>query len=266
MQSNDYSYGVKDLYQGVFLASQDMKINGINYKKDDVLLFFDNIQGIAFEEEKSSVAAEGGFDNRRLINWSTTHSVNGVMDLGRISKIGYGIINETILNNISNIKAIRQIEKQSAKGNIVYLKHSPLDGREITISKMNQGVIVSKITEFTVKENTLILNENDIDVLVDYYFSYQTNAASIKIGSNNLPGYLKFVGKFYYTDEQGSSRKTALIEIPKVEIDGNFSINFGRNTSPIVSILRFKAIPVGERQNSKAVEIIYLDEDIDADF
>ena len=263
---SDYSYGIKDLYQGIILAGQDTMINGISYKENDVLLFFDNIQEMQFQEATSSVSARGGFDNRQLINWETTEEIDCVLQLGRISKIGYGIINGNILNSKKGIKAIRQIEKTYIEDNKAYLKHTPLQDREISVMKMNQGVIVSKITEFEIQENTLILKENDIDVLVDYYFSYDTDALSIKIGEKNLPGCLKFVGKYYYTDEQGSSRKTAIIEIPKIQINGSFTITFGRNASPIVSILRFKAVPIGDRQNTKTAEIIYLDEDIDGDF
>lgn len=261
----DCTYGAKDLYSGMLLASKDITINGVEYKENDVILYFDNIQSITFQESKEDISARGGFNNRSLVNWSTTQEVQGIMEVGRISKMGYGLINSNIINNINSIKAIRQIEKHQVEDNIIVLRHTPDQNYNVKVMKLNQGSIVGKITEFEIKENTLVLKENDIDVLVDYYFSYNTKALSVKIGEKNLPGCLKFVGKFYYTDEQGSSRKTAIIEIPRIELNGTFEINFGRNASPIVSVLRFKAVPIGDRENTKTAEIIYLDEDIDGD-
>ena len=115
------------------------------------------------------------------------------------------------------------------------------------------------------QDDTLILEDTDIDVLVTYWYDVDIDYQTVDVGAKDFNGYLKFVGKFYYTDENTSNRKTGIIEIPKLLIQSNFNLNFGRNTSPLISVLQFAVIPDGSRYKRKSIQVTYLDDDIDAD-
>lgn len=268
--SKDFLYGVKDIYQGALLAGTPMTINSHKFEENDVLIYFDSIQQITFSEDSDSTSAKGGFNNRDQVMWNTTKGVDCQLQTGRISKLGFGIINQTILNNINNIKSIRQFDtiKLDISGE-GQLKHTPITDNEkkkIKVYEMFNGVMGREILDYSIEGSTIKIETTDItDILVDYWFYYNTNANSINIGEKTLNGFFKFVGKFYYSDEQGSSRKTAIIEIPKLIITGEFDINFSRNASPLVSLFQFKAVPLGDREKTKTVEVFYLDEDIDGE-
>ena len=118
----------------------------------------------------------------------------------------------------------------------------------------------------TNNDNTITLEEDiENNVLVDYWYKYDTGFEILSIGKKDINGYLQFVGKFYYTDEYSGVNKTGLIEIPQLRISSDFDLRFGRNTNPFISVLNFEAIRNGVRGDGKALEIIYLDRDIDAD-
>ena len=258
-------YGIKNLYQASLKTCNDMEILGIKYSAGDTLLYFDNIQEMVFNEDREEVAARGGWNNREHVIWEITHSVAASMNMGVINKLGYGLVNKVAPQH-SEGRAINQVENKEVDGVTIEVLHSIDDSRPITIWEVENGAIQHKILDFLVSGNTITLEEEiSNNVLVDYWYQYNTGYDILPIGKKDINGYLQFVGKFYYTDEYSGVNKTGLIEIPQLRISSNFDLRFGRNTNPFISVLNFEAIPNGIRGDGKAIEIIYLDSDIDAE-
>lgn len=259
------NYGVKNLYQGALLAYAPITINGKNYEENDVILFFDDIQEIAFQEQNSAVSATGGYHNRPLISWDITEEINCELLLGTISKLGYGLVNKAVLKSTIPSKAIRQFEKaQVDKSNKIHTKHPIDQDRPLHLFSLSGQSVEKEILDFSIEGNTISLEENFDFVFVDYYFKQEMDIQKVWIGDKVLNGFFKFVGKFYYTDEQTGVQKTALIEIPKLSLNSSFSIDLGRNVNPSITTLSFTAIP--NQKNSRSISISYLTEDIDGDF
>lgn len=258
-------YGIKNLYQASLKTCNDMEILGIEYSAGDTLLYFDNIQEMVFNEDREEVAARGGWNNREHVIWEITHSVAASMNMGVINKLGYGLVNKVAPQH-SEGRSINQVENREVNGVTIEVLHSIDDSRPITIWEVENGAIQHKILDFLVSGNTITLEEEiSNNVLVDYWYQYNTGYDILPIGKKDINGYLQFVGKFYYTDEYSGVNKTGLIEIPQLRISSNFDLRFGRNTNPFISVLNFEAIPNGIRGDGKAIEIIYLDSDIDAE-
>lgn len=258
-------YGIKNLYQAALKAGTDMEILGIKYSAGDTLLYFDNIQEMVFNEDREEVAARGGWNNREHVIWEITHSIAASMNMGVINKLGYGLVNKVAPQHEVG-RAINQIENVEVEDDTITLLHSIDTSKPIIVWEVEDGAIQHKILDFSVQDNTIILEEPiENNVLVDYWYQYDSGYDILSIGKKDINGYLQFVGKFYYTDEYSGVNKTGLIEIPQLRISSNFDLRFGRNTNPFISVLNFEAIPNGDRGDGKAVEIIYLDSDIDAD-
>ena len=258
-------YGIKNLYQASIKAGTDMIILGNEYKAGDTLLYFDNIQEMVFNEDKGEVAARGGWNNREHVIWEITHSIAVSMNMGVINKLGYGLVNKVAPQHDES-RSINQIENREVNAGRIELLHSIDTAKPVVVWLVQNGAIQHKILDFSVADNTITLEEDIEDnVLVDYWYQYDTGFEVLSIGKKDINGYLQFVGKFYYTDEYSGVNKTGLIEIPQLRISSDFDLRFGRNTNPFISVLNFEAIPNGVRGDGKALEIIYLDRDIDAD-
>ena len=258
-------YGIKNLYQASLKTCNDMKILGTQYSAGDTLLYFDNIQEMVFNEDREEVAARGGWNNREHVIWEITHSIAASINMGVVNKLGYGLINKVAPKHEEG-RAINQIENREVVNSRITLLHSIDDSKPIVVWRVANGAIQNKILDFSVSGDTITLGESINDnVLVDYWYQYSTGYDILSIGKKDINGYLQFVGKFYYTDEYSGVNKTGLIEIPQLRISSNFDLRFGRNTNPFISVLNFEAIPNGIRGDGKAIEIIYLDSDIDAD-
>lgn len=263
----DNNYGIKDLYKGYLLAGPKTTVNGQAYEENEIILEFDDIQRIAFGENIQSISARGGYLNPALINWETVRDMYGAIDMGRVSPNGFAMIARSHIHSTEDgVKSIPNTE-QAYVGDDgkLDLEHEPNTSYPLRIWLMERGIKSSEIIDYEIEDNTIILEDTNVDVLATYWYDVEINYQSVDVGAKDFNGYLKFIGKFYYTDENTSNRKTAIIEIPKLQIQSNFNLNFGRNTSPLISILQFAVIPEGPRQKRKSITITYLDDDIDAD-
>ena len=258
-------YGIKELYQGMLKATTPIEIFGKVYNPNETILLFDNIQSINFNENNSIVNATGGWNNIPLVTWNITNEITGQLNVGIVSKKEYGIMNNTKLQSAAPPMLINQIEEHSCNGMQITVFH-PIDtNNPVKVFKIIENNL-EEILDFTIQDSTIKLEEEIYDnILVDYWFQYQSTSELIEIGRKDINGYLMFTGKFYYVDEFTGVRKTGLIEIPRFSIEGNFSIRLGRNANPFISTLNFKGIPSRERRDGVAVKISYLDEDLDAE-
>ena len=257
--------GIKDIYQATIKTLSPLTINGQQYKAGDTLFYFDNIQELSFTEDKESVYAHGGWNDRNLVEWEIMHAINCSINVGVLSPIEYGVVNKTLAKK-STALSVNQIENLEVDGTTILTYHSIDSTKPVRVWSVVNGSADTEILDFTVDDDTIILeNEYDGNVLVDYWFNYQSNLTTLNIGQRDLNGFLMFTGKFYYVDEFTGVRKTGLIEIPKLRIESDFSIRLGRNTNPFISILNFQAIPDGERGKGIALKMHYLDIDLDAD-
>lgn len=265
-QSDTGRYGIKDIYEASLKAAVSMDIMGTHYDIGDTILYFDKIQEILFQENKNVNDARGMFDNRSLVHWESTKEVNCIMNMGTVSHLAFGIMNGNMIKRLPT-KKINQYERVYVGMNgKAKVKHIVDTNSKISIYELENDRRVRKILDYTIEDDTIILEDKNIDILVDYYFLYNQGMEIVNVGQKDLNGYLMFVGKFRYTDEYTAVQKTGLIEIPRLRINSNFAINLGRNTNPLVSALQFQAIPLGSREQATTVSVSYLDEDIDGDF
>ena len=196
---NTPRYGVQDLRQAVLKATNPMVIYGQKYEPDDVILYFNSIQNVAFQEILNTADARGGFDNRAHVHWETTREINGMLEMGIISQLTMGVMNRALLKKEIKPKMIDQLEE--SKSNTlaqVELRHKPADPTKVKVYQVINGTVIRKKLDYTINGTTLQLEIADINVLVDYQFQYLGTSQIVDIGHKDLDGYLKFVGKFYY--------------------------------------------------------------------
>lgn len=262
---NTDTYGVKDLFDIIIKTNKEMVLFGQKYEKDDVVLYLNEAQGMSLQEVVDPRYARGGYNNARHVSWETTKEVAGAIELGVVSKLAYGIMNNTKLKREMALKIISQIDIGTVDDRGYFkLKHIPTN--TVKINQVINDTVIRKNLEFSIEGATIKLETPDIEIVASYDFAFNGKKEVVNIGEKDLHGDFMFVSKFYYTDEYDGLQKTGIIEMPKIRIDSSFQILLGRNTNPLISLLRFTALPIGERSNSKTISISYLDEDIDGDF
>jgi hypothetical protein len=154
---------------------------------------------------------------------------------------------------------MREKLESNEKGEIV-IKYTP--NNNIFIYDANTG---EKITDWTPAGRLLYINTPYRVVFVDYEYDYNNGFARMTIGRSLTTGFLSLTGKMKVKDDTTGKVVTGIIKIPKLRLMSDLSIRVGSDAIPQVGRLDAIAVPEGARGQSKVMEIIFLNDDIDAD-
>ena len=259
----DKEFGMQELYFVQLKSTYPIEIKGKSIAAGEVIAAFDKIQIANFNDIHREVAAQGGYQNRKLVVWNRTEGVNLIFTQGIFSKTQLGLMNNTRLVDISNNQVVRIAQRDEletdSEGKIT-LTHAPIDSWIFVYNKETG----EKLTGLTfVDETTLQTPLVYKDVIVDYEYGYDNGADVSFIGEDIFEGYVTLEGRSRIKDDVTGETHTAIIYIPKLKITSDFNLTLGTNAQPVVGKFSGVALATGDRGSSKALEIYFLDEDID---
>jgi hypothetical protein len=253
----------KELYEVSLKSTLPIEVSGTKIEAGETIASFDRIQIANFQEIKSIASANGGWDNRAHVFWETTKEVKINFSQGVFSKIQLALMtNAQLINNEG--EQIIPINKREEF-------ESDERGKIIIGRTLREPVFVydkatgKKITGWTSTTDSILLNEAYKSVIVDYWYDYDNGCQIMTVGRPLTQGYLSLVGKMRVKDDITGKVKTGIIKIPKLRLMSDLSMRVGSDAIPQVGRLDAVAVPEGVRGQSKIMEIIFLNDDIDAD-
>ena len=176
-------------------------------------------------------------------------------------------MNNTRLINIGENQIVRIAQRDEletdSEGKIT-LTHVPIDSWIFVYNKETG----EKLTNLTWVDKTQAILQTPLvykDVIVDYEYGYNNGADVSFIGEDIFEGYVTLEGRTRIKDDITGETHTAIIYIPKLKITSDFNLTLGTNAQPMVGKFSGTALPIGNAKNSKALEIYYLEDDIDRD-
>ena len=261
----DNEFGMQELYFVQLKSTYPIEIKGVQYAAGEVVAAFDKIQIANFKEINREVAAQGGYQNKKLVIWDRTEGVNLIFTQGVFSKTQLGLMHNARVLSINEGKRIRIAQRDEletdGEGKIT-LTHAPIDSWIFVYNKETGEKLtdLSMIDSQTI-QTPLIYKE----VVVDYEYGYDNGADVELVGEEIFDGFLTLEGRTRIKDDITGETHTAIIYIPKLKITSDFNLTLGQNAQPVVGQFKGTALSIGGRKTSKALEIYYLDEDIDRD-
>ena len=255
--------GFKELYEVALKVTYPIEVGGQQLENGEIIALFDKIQIANFQEIKNSASANGGFDNRTHIYWDSTKEI----------KINFiqGVFSKTQLALMSNLKLLEnqntsptlvgcREECESDENGKIILKHSPK--RPIFIYDKNSN---KKIINWSQQSDVILLSNAYQSVIIDYQYEYDNKYTVLSVGKTLTQGFLSLTGKMRVKDDTTGKVVTGIINIPKLRLMSGLSIKVGSDAIPQVGRLEAVAVPEGARGQQKVMEIIFLNDDIDAD-
>lgn len=255
--------GFKELYEVALKATLPIEVGGRKIEVGETIASFDKIQLANFQEVREIVSANGGYGNRAQIVWDATKELKLSFTQGVFSKIQLALMTNT--NLISN------------KGDETTLVHSRSlletdnTGKIVIPREVRKPVFVydvetgEKIMDWQLSANEIHIGPRYKAYIVDYYFEYNNGFKELQVGRPLTTGFLSLIGKMRVKDDDTGKVKTGIIKIPKLRLMSDLSIRVGSDAIPQVGRLEAVAVPEGARGQSKVMEIIFLNDDIDAD-
>ena len=261
----DKEFGLQELYFVQLKSTYPIEIKGKEFAAGEVVAAFDRIQISNFQEIHKEAAAQGGYQNRKLVIWNRTEGVDLIFTQGIFSKTQLSLMNNMRLITLNENQIVRIAQRDEletdSEGKIT-LTHIPMNSWIFVYNKETGEKLtgLSQVDQQTL-QTPLIYQE----VIVDYEYAYDNGTDVSFVGEDIFDGYLSLEGRTRIKDDETGETHTAIIYIPKLKITSDFNLTLGLNAQPIVGKFKATALATGERKQSKALEIYFLEDDIDKD-
>lgn len=267
MENNDLLFGAKEFYGVTFRALYDFVIGNRKIQEGEVIVRFEDIQIATLDEKQRSWRAHGGYDDRSLVVWDETQSVNFSFTQGTFSKLQMAALtNSKIARQIApDTYNIPKTEFLESNENGQFSLQWPARESSIQVHNVKTGDRIN-IESFDALARTVTINDHYADIVVDYYIDYDKDVLSYQIGESLIRGYITVEGKTRLKDDKTGNTVTGILTIPKLKLKSGLSVRLGREGIPMVHTFVGEGLPVGSRGNKVIAQLITLQDDIDSDF
>lgn len=256
--------GVKELYDVVLKAYTDTEINGVRVKEGQVIGRFDKIQIARLKEDKSYIAARGGFGNRELVVWDDTESIEITFTQGVFSKTQLSILLNAHMatKEASSEQLVPYYEEDESNEEGKFTLSAVPERKGLFLYNKKTG---EQITDYVVEGKEITINEPYVEVISDYYSKYQDKSYEIKIGTPLTNGFLRLEGRTRLKDDNTGETVTGILTIPRLKLESGLSMQLGQAASPAVGTFYGEGYPTGKRGHKVVSSLLILSQDIDED-
>ena len=275
-------FGVREICDVVLKAKANQKVGNKIFYKNEPVIYFDTLKTSSMEGAATTVYAQGGRGNSRLVAWEGERTVTFTMEDALISPAGFMILSgagliEASAENTIKVHTTEQTNNvKVADGGVVTveLAEAPYDGDGedyIYVMLMNDGEVVSEpfIPE-KVEGKVLTLKVSDDlvagkatawkegfkqggVVLVDYYVERSSGAQQIEITPDKFGGNYYLEASTLFRDTNGVDMPAEFI-IPNCKIQSNFTFTMASSGDPSTFTFTMDAFPDYTRfDNTKKV-------------
>ena len=256
--------GMKELYSVYLKTTYPMRINGKTFEEGEIIAAFDKIQLANFQEIQKMVSANGGFDNRPHVVWKTTKEVDFIFSQGIFSKEQMALLTGANLVKTGEKVVLTERQKVETDENGKFeLKNLPYEYLFIYDQNGNK-VPFSRIER--IDKEVQIMGSTYEELICDYDFIYDAKISELVIGQELVKGYLSLEARTRVKDDITGHTRTGIIKIPQLKLMSDLSMRLGENASPQMGTFKAIGYPIGSRGDSKVMEVLFLEDDIDSDF
>ena len=282
-------FGAREICNVVFKATTARTIGDKTFPAGAPVLYFDSLKTSTLEQAVTTVYAQGGRGNTRLIAWDGEKTLTFTMEDALISELGLAILASAKLYdaNDKNILVVHVTETVS-KDNLKISKKPAAktrDGSKVEFFIMpvdKKGDVCGAPQTITFTEQSFTAPKftgvEDADIaayIVDYYTEVNKGAIQIDIEPQNFGGNFYIEADTLFRDTDGADHAAQFI-IPNGKIQSNFTLSMASTGDPSTFTFTVDAFPgyVNGDQTKKVLcaiqvlgdEIVTIADDAAGDF
>ena len=252
-------FGVREICDVVFKAKSDVKIGKTIFRKGQPVLYIDTATTSTLEGASTTVYAQGGKGNTRLIAWEGEKTLTFTVEDALLSPIGFSILSGAGLFKGSEKTTEVHVHATSS----AYTSNGSIDLSDalgsselicatapifVSITEPDGSVTGELIENVTVDETGKKIIGASIEagktVLVDYYIIKQAgNVSELQIDAENFAGYYYVEASTLFRDQNTGKDMPAEITIPNVKIQSNFTFTMAATGDPSTFTFTMDAFP-----------------------
>ena len=273
-------YGVREICDVTFRAKTKMNVGNKVFYKNEPVILFDSLKTSTMEGAATTVYAQGGRGNSRLIAWEGERTVTFTMEDALISALSFSILSgadvidatedSKVIQHVTEIVEVGTdgaIEITAEKG--VYIAND--GGDYIYVMKLDEDgnpdsePYIYHVAETGDKELIAGRAEGGEDytadadapkagdkVLVDYYTAHETGAQQIEITADKFGGNFYVEGSTLWKGTNGKDYPAEII-IPNAKVQSNFTFTMASTGDPSTFTFTMDAFPDIPRFGTKKV-------------
>ena len=268
-------FGVREICDVVLKAKAAQKVGDKIFYKNEPVIYFDTLKTSTMEGAATTVYAQGGRGNSRLVAWEGERTVTFTMEDALISPAGFMILSGAGLvrggtgkntlkvhttEQTDNVKVTHSgtfgLDDYNVSEVTIELDAVPFDqdGEDfIYVMLMENGEVISEpyIPEHVEGSKTLTIKagrnnlqpfyENCV-VLVDYYVEHEEEAQQIEITPDKFGGNYYLEASTLFRDTNGVDMPAEFI-IPNCKIQSNFTFTMASSGDPSTFTFTMDAFP-----------------------
>ena len=257
-------FGVREICEVVLKAKATQQVGSKIFYKDEPVIYFDSLKTSSMEGAATTVYAEGGRGNSRLVAWEGERTVTFTMEDALLSPASFMILSGAGLTEPTSTKPIyvHQVEQTAAvkvtsSGVEITLEdtpYNPTDSSEhyIYVMPLTDGEVTTEpYTDVTVSDNKITLTSDTQDittfknggaVLVDYYVARTSGVQQIEITPDKFGGNYYLEASTLFRGTNGVDLPAEFI-IPNCKIQSNFSFSMASTGDPSTFTFTMDAFP-----------------------
>ena len=271
-------FGVRECCDVVFRAKAPMKVGSKIFYKNEPVIYFDTLKTSTLEGAATTVYAQGGRGNARLMSWDGERTVTFTMEDALISPEGLSILTGAgIIDGAEEAIYVHSTERINAADTSVVtwgadsITVTMTEAPETTKSGADVYVLIydaqnnlycepfstdtadNGAGEITVEGNTLTISKpngvvkpaylDGYTVLVDYYVKKEAGSMQINITPDKFGGAFYVEASTLFRDQATQLDMPAEFIIPNARVQSNFTFTMAGSGDPSSFTFTMDAFP-----------------------
>ena len=255
-------FGVREICDVVLRAKSTQKIGNQTFEKDEPVIYFDTAKTSTIEGAATTVYAQGGKGNSRLIAWEGERTVTFTMEDALISPLGFSILSgagivEATGSQAINVHMTSRVEGTISAGSVTVdlSKAIPTNGELLEEEENiygfildNSGNISERLKSKSVDGNQITFSEVQTDngkviILVDYYVKMTSGVQQLEVTPDKFAGSYYLEASTLFRRQEDGVDMPAQFVIPNVKIQSAFNFSMASTGDPSTFTFTMDAFP-----------------------
>lgn len=249
-------FGVREICDVVFKAKAETKIGNTTFHKGQPVLYIDSAKTSTIEGAATTVYAQGGKGNSRLIAWEGEKTLTFTVEDALLSPIGFAVLSgaglfsdaeKTVhVHSTANatVSADGKIDLTDALGTTEQIDALA----PVFVMTVEDGSLESLVDGLTVAEDGKSISGATTaagkSVFVDFYIVKNSGIVSeLQIDAENFAGSYYVEASTLFRRESDGKDMPAEITLPNVKIQSNFTFSMASTGDPSTFTFTMDAFP-----------------------
>ena len=245
-------YGIREICDVVLKAKSTVKIGKDTFEAGKPVLYFDSLKTSTMEGAATTVYAQGGRGNARLVAWEGERTVTFTMEDALISEIGLSVLTGAGLVDATDKALTIHTTGRAAVGTDKKATLN-LDGETIAETydayaiELDEKDNVLDTVKVTVTKGATTLEHTAAktdakSVMFDFYVTKASGAKQIEITADKFAGNYYLEASTLFRDSNGVDHPAEFV-IPNCKIQSNFTFTMASSGDPSTFTFTMDAFP-----------------------